>query len=66
MLSAGSIAFESDYFSCGVSTPARPYSARKPDETPGGETRWKLLMWGIRATLLIQNGILTAAKAEKG
>jgi hypothetical protein len=33
--------------------PFAPYAARKRDGTPGGETRRKLLTWGIRATLLI-------------
>jgi len=30
-------------------------------ELPGGKTKWKLFTWGNPATLLIQNGILTAA-----
>src|ERR1700694_4482814 len=35
-------------------------------EPRAGQTRWKLLTCGIRATLLIQNGILTAARAGTG
>jgi hypothetical protein len=35
-------------------------------ELLGKKTRWKLFTWGNPATLLIQNGILTARKRSAG